>query len=128
MKDLWKILKESVQGFFRGFGSNRPVAAIIRLLADLPDSRDSIPERLSLNTEDGCCPVCGESFAERHSGPDHREPEDDYVLCKDCFTPHHRQCFDWNGKCAQYACGGRQVHRLSSLRSHFPVNYSEMSS
>jgi len=112
MKNLWQTVGEIFQKLFKGFGSNRPVGAIIRFLADLPDSRDLIPDKLYLNTVDGSCPVCGESFGEKDS---------DYVVCKDCFTPHHKQCFEWNGKCAQYACGSKQMHRLNTISCHFPT-------
>lgn len=35
------------------------------------------------------CPVCENTFTE----------EDDVVVCPDCGTPHHRQCYTENGKC-----------------------------
>lgn len=36
------------------------------------------------------CPVCGKRF----------ESGDDIVVCPECGTPHHRQCYKDNGKCA----------------------------
>ncbi len=36
------------------------------------------------------CPVCGGVFSE----------EDEVVVCPECATPHHRNCFNENGKCA----------------------------
>ena len=36
------------------------------------------------------CPVCGEQFKE----------DDDIVVCPICGTPHHRECFKKEGKCA----------------------------
>ena len=36
------------------------------------------------------CPVCGVAFK---SG-------DDIVTCPECGTPHHRQCYEKIGKCA----------------------------
>lgn len=36
------------------------------------------------------CPVCGEVF----------KGEDDVVVCPVCATPHHRNCYNENGKCA----------------------------
>ena len=116
MKEIWEQFTEVMVRLFKGFGSNRPVAAMIRLMADLPDSRDLIPDKLCLNTIDGCCPVCGESFVEEEPFTDQGEGTD-YVICKDCFTPHHRQCFEWNGKCAQYACGSKETHKLTALFS-----------
>ncbi len=37
------------------------------------------------------CPVCGKAFA----------PGDDVVVCPDCGTPHHRECYRSLGRCAQ---------------------------
>jgi hypothetical protein len=31
------------------------------------------------------------------------------VVCKRCETPHHRDCWDYNGACALYACGSREA-------------------
>ncbi len=36
------------------------------------------------------CPVCNNQFTE----------EDDVVVCPECGTPHHRECYIKNGKCA----------------------------
>lgn len=36
------------------------------------------------------CPVCGERFGEK----------DDVVVCPDCGTPHHRECYHKLGECA----------------------------
>lgn len=36
------------------------------------------------------CPVCNNQFVE----------EDDVVVCPECGTPHHRECYIQNGKCA----------------------------
>ena len=38
------------------------------------------------------CPVCGNAFSEG----------DDIVVCPECGTPHHRECFKQNGKCANF--------------------------
>lgn len=35
------------------------------------------------------CPVCNNQFTE----------EDDVVVCPECGTPHHRECYIQNGKC-----------------------------
>jgi hypothetical protein len=29
--------------------------------------------------------------------------------CDRCGLPHHPECWDWVGKCARYACGGRHA-------------------
>lgn len=39
------------------------------------------------------CKICGENLAE------------DIVFCRRCETPHHRDCWRFNGACAVYACG-----------------------
>ncbi len=36
------------------------------------------------------CPVCNNQFTE----------DDDVVVCPECGTPHHRECYIQNGKCA----------------------------
>ena len=36
------------------------------------------------------CPVCNKEFT----------ADDDIVVCPDCGTPHHRECYAANGKCA----------------------------
>ena len=36
------------------------------------------------------CPYCGRKFAEG----------DDIVVCPECGTPHHRECYKEHGSCA----------------------------
>lgn len=36
-----------------------------------------------------CCPVCKKQF----------EKDDDIVVCPECGTPHHRECFEQTGHC-----------------------------
>lgn len=41
------------------------------------------------------CPVCGCGFEERHK----------IIACEECLTPHHHDCWDYNGSsCAIYGC------------------------
>ena len=35
------------------------------------------------------CPVCNKQFKE----------SDDIVVCPDCGAPHHRECWEKEGKC-----------------------------
>lgn len=42
------------------------------------------------------CLVCGDGIQEGNR-----------VQCRGCDTPHHRDCFEYTGKCAVYACGSR---------------------
>lgn len=39
------------------------------------------------------CQVCGDAI------------HDDVVYCRRCRTPHHRECWEYNGRCAVYGCG-----------------------
>ncbi|MBI4870798.1 MAG: hypothetical protein HY814_04445 [Candidatus Riflebacteria bacterium] len=41
------------------------------------------------------CRVCGEQI-----GPD------GVLSCKDCGTPHHKDCWEFTGGCSVYGCGG----------------------
>lgn len=41
------------------------------------------------------CRVCGEALGEAP-----------LVACGSCSTPHHRDCFEYLGRCAVYGCGG----------------------
>ena len=43
--------------------------------------------------EDAKCPVCGDLITEA------------MVFCSRCKTPHHRDCWNYCGKCATYGCG-----------------------
>ncbi len=43
--------------------------------------------------EDPECQVCGEVIVGT------------MVVCRRCQTPHHRDCWEYNGKCAIYGCG-----------------------
>lgn len=46
--------------------------------------------------EEARCGVCGDSLAS------------EIVVCRRCNTPHHRECWQYGGGCATYACGGRE--------------------
>lgn len=39
------------------------------------------------------CQVCGDEIRE------------DLVFCRRCKTPHHRECWQYNGACSVFACG-----------------------
>lgn len=43
-------------------------------------------------SKDEKCPVCGQVFQE----------DDDIVICHQCGTPHHRECYKQLGHCANY--------------------------
>ncbi len=47
---------------------------------------------------DGACPICGDLLSGFPS-----------VHCAACETPHHRQCWTYNKRCATFACGSLDV-------------------
>lgn len=42
--------------------------------------------------DDAQCRICGEAF------------ETEIVSCRRCKTPHHRECWEYNGGCSTYGC------------------------
>ena len=52
-----------------------------------------LPEPDQLESQ---CHICGEPLAS------------DLVYCGSCRTPHHRECWEYFGSCATYACGHKQ--------------------
>jgi hypothetical protein len=44
------------------------------------------------------CQVCGE------------EIHNDLVFCRACKTPHHRECWLYNGRCSVFGCGELNFH------------------
>jgi hypothetical protein len=53
---------------------------------------DDAPPEEAVN--DPVCQVCGA-----------RIPADNRVYCRRCRTPHHKDCWEFNGRCSTYACG-----------------------
>ena len=47
--------------------------------------------------ENSICPGCGEAFKE----------DDDVVVCPECGTPQHRQCYINHGGCVNTALHGQ---------------------
>jgi len=47
--------------------------------------------------KDPVCQVCGAAI-----------PGDDRVYCRRCRTPHHKDCWEFNGQCSTYACGEKR--------------------
>jgi hypothetical protein len=62
---------------------------------------EPIEATLSPPSKAAICQVCGEEIA--------AEP----VFCKSCQTPHHRDCWQYNGACSTYGC--RQTRFTSEL-------------
>lgn len=52
------------------------------------------------------CKVCGEPI---DGGP--------VVVCDACGTPHHRECWEYVGRCSIYGCGCKEARPLENLRS-----------
>jgi len=50
------------------------------------------------------CIVCGEAL------------RTDLVSCRSCRTPHHKDCWQYFGGCATYACGGKQFVPAKAFR------------
>jgi hypothetical protein len=46
---------------------------------------------------DPTCQVCGAKI-----------PGDVRVYCRRCRTPHHKECWEFNGQCSTYACGEKK--------------------
>jgi hypothetical protein len=46
------------------------------------------------------CPICGSAIA-----PEAR------VVCRRCGTPHHEDCWEFNGRCSTYACGEKRADK-----------------
>lgn len=60
------------------------------------------------------CPVCGENFDENS----------DVVVCPDCGTPHHRACWQENGKCfnsENHGTGENLIEKYKNLKEEKPV-------
>lgn len=65
----------------------------------LPAAGQSIaPQVIEVAQAD--CPVCGEKTAR------------DAVICIRCQSPHHRECWRYNGKCSTYGCGELQYREV----------------
>jgi len=48
---------------------------------------------LSVESGQAICEICGVEVC---------QPK---ATCRKCSTPHHRECWDYNGRCSIYACG-----------------------
>jgi hypothetical protein len=52
-----------------------------------------------ISTEEAMCKICGDDLSE------------DVVYCRKCETPHHKDCWIFNGECSVYACGERRFRK-----------------
>jgi hypothetical protein len=83
--------RHAIEGFIQLFlqffeAANSVSSAGIEFLDRPTDAGDAAPH----------CIVCGEPLTT------------DLVTCRTCRTPHHRDCWQYFGGCATYACGGKQ--------------------
>lgn len=86
----------SVERFIKSFlefyaAATSVSSAGIEFLDTVPTSSPGSPVATAPH-----CIVCGEPLAA------------DLVTCRSCRTPHHRDCWQYFGGCATYACGGKQ--------------------
>ncbi len=61
------------------------------------------------------CPYCGKKFAEG----------DDIVVCPECGTPHHRDCYKEHSACANEAKHGENYEWKSAFASSIPHKHHE---
>jgi hypothetical protein len=62
-----------------------------------------VSEQLAIESLDASCRVCGDPIGQ------------DVVYCGTCKTPHHYDCWTYNGACSIYGCGGKSY--LSGRRA-----------
>ncbi len=60
------------------------------------------------------CPYCGKKFAEG----------DDIVVCPECGTPHHRECYKEHSACANEEKHGENYEWKSALSGAMPHSHS----
>ncbi|MBI4861620.1 MAG: hypothetical protein HY815_15365 [Candidatus Riflebacteria bacterium] len=77
------------------------VGAVAKVLLDhvsaAETERAAQAPPLELEAGTASCLVCGQSLGQQ------------FVVCRRCDTPHHRDCWNYNGSCALYACGSKQM-------------------
>ena len=59
--------------------------------------------------EEVLCPICSEEIVEQ------------MVVCLRCKTPHCRDCWEYNGQCATFACGETRFLNASATVQNNPV-------
>jgi len=58
-----------------------------------------------LKLSEAICQICGEKIKEG------------VVFCRRCRTPHHQDCWEYNGACSTYGCRETQYMRPQSRRA-----------
>jgi hypothetical protein len=96
----WRLSRAGFLFRVRGWPERRSdldrwLVAAFQLLDALP-----VPPRLEM-PPDAKCQVCGMPLSEGK-----------VVACRRCATPHHRDCWEFNGRCSTFACGEIGVRSL----------------
>lgn len=74
-------------------------------LLDLRSPADFVLSKVQEILDDETrCPVCGTPLS-----------RGSIVRCSKCRAAHHADCWQFNGLCATFACGGREMTRLRGL-------------
>ena len=71
-----------------------------QLMLHNEDGVDFLNEGQAAVIENFCCPICSDEVMQ------------DMVVCKRCKTPHCAECWEYNGKCAMFACGEERCIRV----------------
>ena len=66
--------------------------ALYDLTVALPEGALTIVKQSKPMEEDAICQICGESITQQR------------VLCRQCKTPHHLDCWQYYGACSTYGC------------------------
>ncbi|HLF94547.1 MAG TPA: RING finger protein [Planctomycetota bacterium] len=78
------------------------VVAAFQLLEAIPGTEGA--DRIQMVSEgtvidrESACQICGGTLVEGA-----------LVRCAKCSTPHHRDCWEFNGRCSTFACGERRA-------------------
>ena len=99
------------------------ILKVIRGIVDLPDPQAELARgfvlangtrrALRLAMKEALCPVCGDDLGSNA------------VLCRSCLTPHHLQCFTWNGRCSVYGCTEHRTFRAPPGNSITSLQFDE---
>jgi hypothetical protein len=102
--NIWELKVELKEGNpFRAFKGRRRlelewIAGLLR--AALAPPRPVEDEKASIAVG-GHCQICGSAMVER------------LVYCAKCGTPHHEECWTYNGACSTYGCRESRMTRTA---------------
>jgi hypothetical protein len=69
----------------------------IELLWQRASGIEILEEPVQADGQSSVCQICDSAI-----DPEAR------VVCRRCNTPHHQDCWEWNGQCSTYACGEKR--------------------